>query len=302
MSPLRQEISGTTAANERLRTLHRKMNLYGVSLYHEGELLSMSNEALAVMTKEGDTNAAAKLWENCRRLLQTLAWRYYNAHTVALSVTGVELGDLDQECYFVMLDAVEAFSPEKEYCFVTYLSFHAQKRFDKLCGLRGIREPLNDGERLETPVGDEADGMTLGDVTADPNAIAALDNIAEIDERERIAQDVRTAVKRLAKVDQMVIRMKYYHGADYAQIAEILGESEEQIQKIHKYALQKLRKDHLIRVAAERLGILQPYTYVQYTYSGSLERFRQTFSSAVESAALKLVEKYAFEGKPNERA
>lgn len=264
--------------------------------------MSMSNEDLAVMTKEGDTDAAAKLWENCRRLLQTLAWRYYNAHTVALSVTGVELGDLDQECYFVMLDAVEAFSPEKEYCFVTYLSFHAQKRFDKLCGLRGIREPLNDGERLETPVGDEADGMTLGDVTADPNAIAALDNIAEINERERIAQDVRAAVKRLAKVDQMVIRMKYYHGADYAQIAEILGESEEQIQKLHKYALHKLRKDHQIRAAAERLGILQPYTYVQCTYSGSLERFRQTFSSAVESAALKLVEKSTFKGKPDERA
>ena len=218
----------------------------------------MSNEELALLVQQGDTGAAAELWENCRRLIQMLAWRYYSVYTAALSGAGAELDDLDQEGYFVMLDAVEAFSPEKGYCFTTYLNFHARKHFDELSGRRGKRELLNDGYRLETPVGDEEDGMMLGDTIGDPNAAAELDDVAELDEREGIARDVRAAVGRLPEPERMVIRMRYYRNASYAGIAEKVGKTAQQVQRIHTRALAALGRDRQMQDTAERMGILPP--------------------------------------------
>lgn len=219
----------------------------------------MSNEELAVLVKAEDTDAAAELWENCRRLVQMLAWRYYNAHAAALSGAGVELGDLDQEGYFVMMDAVEAFSPEKGYCFNTYLNFHARSRFDRLCGLHGRREPANGARSMDDPLDDE-DGMVLGDAIADPYATAELDDIIELDEREGLARDVWAAVGRLPEPERMVIRMRYYRNASYAGIAEKVGKTAQQVQRIHTRALATLGRDRQMQDTAERMGILQRYT------------------------------------------
>lgn len=220
--------------------------------------MSMSNEELALLVQQGDTGAAAELWENCRRLIQMLAWRYYNAHAAAMSGAGVELDDLDQEGYFVMLDAVEAFSQEKGYSFNTYLSFQARSRFDRLCGLHGRREPANSARSMDDPLGDEEDGMVFGDVLADPNAAADLDDVAELDEREGIARDVWAAVGRLPEPDRMVIRMRYYRNASYAGIAEKVGKTAQQVQRIHTRALAALGRDRQMQNTAERLGILPP--------------------------------------------
>ncbi len=221
----------------------------------------MSNEELAVLVKDGDFEAAAELWKNCHKLIWRLMWRYLKNNAVSLERVGVELSDLEQACYLVMIDAAEAFSPEKDWRFNTILSWQLKNRFDKMCGRYKKKDALNESERLEAPIvpknakpkEDEAERQMF---IEDPEATAAMQNIVERETRKEIVCDVRKAVRRLPEPGRTVVILKYYCGADYELIAKKTGKTAEHVRRICCHALSTLGKDRQIQNAARTMGII----------------------------------------------
>lgn len=73
----------------------------------------MTNEQLAVLIKQGEQERTPELWENVRKLLYKLSFHQYTAHADLFKQQGLSLEDIQQESYFAMLGAVEAYNPER---------------------------------------------------------------------------------------------------------------------------------------------------------------------------------------------
>ena len=57
---------------------------------------------------------------------------------------------------------------------------------------------------------------------------------------EKIA--LRQAINGLAEREQMVIRLRYYHGLTQQRVARVMNISQVQVSRIEKRALESLRK------------------------------------------------------------
>lgn len=134
----------------------------------------MSNEELAVQIKAGDTACIEQLWQNIYRLLYMLAGRVYTRRRERCAAAGVTLEDLLQECFFVMMRAVDAYDPDAVYPFNAYIRYHMKNTVNTLLGYRTARqqkEPLNTCTSLDMELTGEGDGdLLLGDTIEDPQS------------------------------------------------------------------------------------------------------------------------------------
>jgi len=108
---------------------------------------------------------------------------------------------------------------------------------DKVREIQRIsQEPLS----LETPVGEE-DDSNLGDFVADESAVSP-DSAAE---RERLKDEIETALLELNKREQQVMRLRF--GLDDGQVRTLeevgreFGVTRERIRQIESKTLAKLR-------------------------------------------------------------
>ena len=84
----------------------------------------MINEQLALNVQNGNRAALTELWGAVRPLLFSLAWKFYiRQGKERCSSHGVTLEDLQQEAFFALYDAVQAYKPEKGYQLTTYLHY-----------------------------------------------------------------------------------------------------------------------------------------------------------------------------------
>lgn len=74
-----------------------------------------TNEQLALACQAGDKQAIAQLWEQTKALIRSWCYHYYERGRDRCDACGVELADLQQEGFLALLDAVQAFEPEREY-------------------------------------------------------------------------------------------------------------------------------------------------------------------------------------------
>ena len=92
----------------------------------------MTNEELAVQIQAGEREQLPELWEQVHRLLALMFRRLLSQspdnHTRAVSA-GITLEDLEQEGYFALLEAVDAYDPTSGYKFTAYLKYPVMKRF-----------------------------------------------------------------------------------------------------------------------------------------------------------------------------
>lgn len=111
----------------------------------------MSNEELAILAQQGDREATGALWEQVKQLLYQLARRFYMRYGAdCCAQRGVTMADLEQEAFFALLDAVEAYKPNGEYQFTTYLTKASKNRFRACMGLRK-HNPLDRADSLSAP-------------------------------------------------------------------------------------------------------------------------------------------------------
>ena len=100
----------------------------------------MTNEQLTLDIQNGNRAALSQLWEAVRPLLFSLAWKFYiRQGKERCAQRGVTLEDLQQESFFALCDAVQAYKPEKGYQLTTYLHYATENRFKACMGIQARR-------------------------------------------------------------------------------------------------------------------------------------------------------------------
>lgn len=253
----------------------------------------MTNEQMAKEIKTGNNDLIPELWEATRlyifHALNHIVERN-RANQERMVSAGVTKEDLDQEAFFILLEAVNAFDPAGGYSFISSLRFAAQTHFFALVGMRtakGRNEPLSNADRLEQPIGtDEEDIGCLGDTIADKTATEAFDSVLDRDTSRRCGKVISDILDTLEPYERFVIVGIYFENKTLTQLAAERNVSIEAIRQKHMKALRKLRKgkyaNQLRPYAAEIIDL--------YGYHSSVRSFRRTWSSSTEITAIKIMD------------
>ena len=240
----------------------------------------MSNEDLARGIQEGHGELYGELWEQCRGLIARAALRYFTAHRPACDRAGVVVDDLIQCGFLALVDAVRYYNPETGYQFSTFLSLPLKNAFNACSGVRtSKRDGILFCSSLDEPLGEEADGETIGDLVPDPQ-----DGMEEAEERLNREQQRAALEKALDLIPQefaAVIRARYFDGDSLERIGEKLDMSRATIRQREAKGLRKLRGLDCIR----RLDPLHEELIDREAWHGTgLQSFIHRWASSVELA------------------
>ena len=202
----------------------------------------MTNEQLAWNVQNGNRAALTELWGAVRPLLFSLAWKFYTRQgKERCSSHGVTLEDLQQEAFFALCDAVQAYKPEKGYQLTTYLSRATENRFRACMGIQGKADALNHADRLERPIPGDEEGREQGDTLPDEEAEAALFAVDERQEQAHFHNVLEQALGELSVVQSAVLRHRFTQQHTRQQTAEALHITAEAVRREEARALQLLR-------------------------------------------------------------
>lgn len=206
----------------------------------------MSNEDIAVLIQDGETELLPLLWDRLERLIKSKARRYYFSHEKRCRQAGAMLDDLYQEGYFALVDTVAAFEPYRGLKLTTYLNYPIKNRYDKLIG---IRRKAADVVSLDTVTGD---GITLADAMESKTAAAQLEGVERMDYLRRLHTDLDAALAELDAETSAAIRKKYYR--DERTDAEEKKVIYDGIRRIRRSKALKSYRDEWIAAFAFRRG------------------------------------------------
>ena len=250
-------------------------------MYNKVELCGMDTAQLPVLTEAqkrellprahaGDAAARQQMIEGNLRLVLSVVQRF--------AQRGENLDDLFQVGCIGLIKAIDNFDPAQNVRFSTYgvpMIIGEIRRFLRDDGTIKVSRSLKERaalirtarQRLTGTLGREPTLAELSEATAlQPEDIAvaetatcateslqrrsgedgfALEDVlteGEMEEKilERIA--LREAIAQLTDREQMVIRLRYFHGLTQDKTAKILGVSQVQISRIEKKALAALRQ------------------------------------------------------------
>lgn len=230
----------------------------------------MTNEELALEAQKGDRQAVGSLWEQVKGLLYQLARRFYaRAGAACCASHGVALADLEQECYFALLDAVKAYKPSGGYRFTTYLSRASENRFKAAMGLHKVN-PLDRADSLNAPAFEEGEA---GDLLPDPRATAQLDEVEAALAAPSCGRALKAALGALPPVQGAILRRRYYGRQTRQQTAAALHITPVDVRREEAKALQALRGDSRITALEYLEGAAYQGTgwNAWYYHQGSVE-------------------------------
>ena len=109
-----------------------------------------TNAALAALAAAGNSFALGQLWEINQGFLHRLFWQWYSKNKAIADAHGLTLEDFDQEAFFAVQAAAQAYDPEKGR-FLTLLSYYVQNQINKaVCGEHGRYVSTEDGKQVRT--------------------------------------------------------------------------------------------------------------------------------------------------------
>lgn len=243
-----------------------------------------SNETLAERIKQGETALIPILWEQVRRLLHQRACYYYWKYPDDCTRSGLTLEDLKQESFFVLMDAVKYYSPEKGYKLNTYFGYVAQNRYNALLGFRrsAIRSDLlrrcdSLDREIET---EDSSGDTIGDFVEDTEAQLPFEQLLEQVQQGEFHKALGEVMKEcLTPFQEQVLTGQYFEGKTLAQLSEETGKALSWIRVQRNNAIRTLSKPQNARKLA-------PFYTVEYlAYHGGFQAFKRRQASSTELAA-----------------
>lgn len=257
----------------------------------------MTNEQMAKEIKTGNNDLIPELWEATRLYIFHALNHIVERNRVnqeRMVSAGVTKEDLDQEAFFILLEAVNAFDPAGGYSFISSLRFTAQTHFFALIGMRtakGRNDPLTKADRLERPIAADGEEVSsLGDTIPDQDAESAFESVIETEYQEQRHTAIQKALQCLTPIEERVIIERYYKNEGLTDFGKECGMSTARVYQLHQSALRKLRKKR--ELMEWRTEIIDR----SYALSG-LGFFRATGSSSVEWAVNKMDQgtmKYTF--------
>ena len=247
----------------------------------------MTNEELARRIHDGETGLCGELYRQNRKLIAKYCRSYYNRYTERCIQCGAELCDLENECYFALLEAVELYNSKQEYKFTTCLRYPLIKRLNMMAGFRlktKGRDPLNNCESLDKPLGGDSEELYLRDTIPDEGAGFA-DGVLHSAACSCVFPAAARALRDMPKHCDILL-MRYRDNMTLDAIAAEYGCTCENIRQYIYKAMRTLRhpRNREIRELYEDI--------IGATYHmGGLNRFKNTNTSATEWAALKLLQR-----------
>ena len=173
----------------------------------------LSNEALATLAtavQAGEVDMLT-LWAQVRRY----AWSHIRKWVKVAARAGLTAEDLELEAFVALLEAVEAWSIDRGP-FLTAYTFKLKSRLTLACGVqteRARRDPLRCSPlSLDAPAPGDEDNSDLGELIQDPAAAAALEDVDELDRRERLHNVLEWALQQLSEAQRSAVVSRYYKG------------------------------------------------------------------------------------------
>lgn len=210
-----------------------------------------TNEQLALACQAGDKQAIAQLWEQTKALICSWCYHYYERGRDRCAACGVELADLQQEGFLALLDAVQAFEPEREYKFTSWLKFPLKNRCNALLGKRGAPRPLNECDSLEEITKDDKEDNPLSRFykrTLDPNAQEAFEQAEDREYNRQLHEALREAMDTLQEKHRNILQWRYYDGLTLQQCGERMQCSPEYTRQLSKQAIYRMRKGQAMKI------------------------------------------------------
>ncbi|WP_298030049.1 sigma factor [uncultured Dysosmobacter sp.] len=148
-----------------------------------------------------------QLWEAVRGFVYDRAYRWARYD--------VTIDDLQQCAFLALVEAVGSWDRDRG-TFLTLYGLKLQAAFTEAAGLRterDKRDPLRTAVSLDAPLtDDEGDSLTLSDVIPDPVAVAAINNVAEMDFQQRRHSALEKALARLPEAQRAAVVGKCCYG------------------------------------------------------------------------------------------
>lgn len=250
-------------------------------------------DAIARQIKNGNLELLPNLWDKVSRFIHSkaAAWLAYNNTTI------IEVDDLVNECYFVLLPAIEAWNPDKAK-YLTYYNYYLPNCFQKAYyGGRSNKnklDPINNHASLDAPLKTEADDeITLLDTIVDINADAFIRNLEDYDFWESVSAFLH---KCIIQVDDEIGRtcMLYMLDNQYDSLS-LVGSKlypEHSCDSIRhhynkaRFQLKRILYHRLNKEEAKRICL--DYEI----YGGGFNRFvLNNYTSNIEDAVIRSVDK-----------
>ena len=201
----------------------------------------MTNEEIVIRIKQGEKELCSELWERVGRLIGKLILKSSNHR---IFPNDVDTEDLLQNGYFVMLAAVKAYDPTKQYKFNSYLKFHVQHAVN--CT---INHGKRDGSGIKecsynkTVSGDDGEETELLELMQDDSTLYEYEHLEITDIQSHVWQAVSELPERLRNV----ILRYYFGGESLGDIAKTERVSLSCIQQRKNEGLKKLRHNDDLR-------------------------------------------------------
>lgn len=198
----------------------------------------MTNEELALMIQNGQTEAVLPLWQRVERFVAKQADKWSKAWTTRR----VEFEDLYQSGFLAMMKAAQTYDPDKDVKFLTWMGYFIKTAFSYVAGCRTKaqnNDPLNEYRSLWEPLEGGTDDLTIGDMIPDP-----VDYIGDTDERvyrDQLHDELERALSTLPEDKSKVLRLRFYDGLTLKDTAKVCGITAEAARQREGRALKELR-------------------------------------------------------------
>lgn len=232
----------------------------------------MTNEEIVALIQSGERDRLLELWGQVERYVARQANRWPG-----------EFEDLYQSGFLAMVAAVESYNPTEGY-FISWLALHLKTAFNEANGYRSNRQrrdPIHTASSLDTPVGDDEDGATLGDLQSDPDSAKDFETAEDRIWQEQLHTALETALGTLPADQAATLRDKFYHGMTLSALAEREHTTTETIRRLESKGLKALRNPRISMALREFIEERTPY----YLHVG-VDRFNATHASAVEELVM----------------
>lgn len=250
----------------------------------------MTNEELAKnIYYSGKNELIEDLYNKNYGILYRYAKGFYNGHFKRLTKCGVEMDDMMNEGYFALLYAVKAYcESDTDYRFTAFLKYPLLNRFKMLAGLKTkaeTNEPLNNALSLDAPISEEDSDTALADTIYDKSSNFEDELLYKI-----ISDEVFKTVKSiLSDCPELynVIYMRFALNMPISKIAERLKITQSDVRSAEQRAFRILRGSKSKDIK-EYFDALIGTSY----RLGGFTRFKETHTSSVEWAVMKMDGKY----------
>lgn len=204
----------------------------------------MTNEELVQLIKQGNKRYYATLWEQTSRLIHKLIYKHASKRKLP---NDIDFDDILQCGYFAMVNAVNAYNPEKDLKFNTYLEFQVMNAI-QLTLDRGQRKGMNTPRLQEysynrTVSNSEGEEVEIIDLIPDKQSPKIYEGAELTDLQERVWQAVAELPEKLREI----ITRYYFNGENLPTQAERLGVSVQTVTQRKNQALRLLERNRALK-------------------------------------------------------